>query len=163
MAMCRQKLLLSAMPSKKPLCWKSQPLNNSPKLSWKANVRCSQLRVERTSDSMCCSGKRIIVMCGAGISVSAGIPDFRSPGSGLYANLGKYKLPRPEAMFEIGFFRQNPEPFYQVCVLRLQHRPVSRVTRVRVLLLATQFWSCSSPKVCNSALHHLLRALNSST
>ena len=34
-------------------------------------------------------------MTGAGISVSAGIPDFRSPKTGLYANLQKYNLPSP--------------------------------------------------------------------
>ena len=35
-------------------------------------------------------------MVGAGISVSAGIPDFRSPGTGLYSQLEKYNLPHPQ-------------------------------------------------------------------
>lgn len=51
-------------------------------------------------------------MAGAGISTSAGIPDFRSPVTGLYASLAKYDLPYPEALFDIGFFRENPQPFY---------------------------------------------------
>jgi NAD-dependent deacetylase sirtuin 2 len=60
------------------------------------------------------SGKcqHIIVMCGAGISVSAGIPDFRTPGTGLYDNLQRYDLPHPSAVFELDFFRANPAPFY---------------------------------------------------
>lgn len=54
----------------------------------------------------------IIVMAGAGISTSAGIPDFRSPGTGLYSQLEKYNLPFPEAVFHLEFFRENPKPFF---------------------------------------------------
>ncbi|XP_014218528.1 NAD-dependent protein deacetylase sirtuin-2 isoform X2 [Copidosoma floridanum] len=55
---------------------------------------------------------KIITMAGAGISTSAGIPDFRSPKSGLYHNLEKYNLPHPQAIFELDFFKTNPEPFF---------------------------------------------------
>ena len=55
--------------------------------------------------------KRILVLSGAGVSCSAGIPDFRTPGSGLYDNLEKYNLPYPEAVFDLGFYRSNPQPF----------------------------------------------------
>lgn len=58
--------------------------------------------------------KRIIVMCGAGVSVSAGIPDFRTPGTGLYSQLERYGLPEPEAVFSIGFFKKNPKPFHML-------------------------------------------------
>ncbi|KAJ1566826.1 Sir2 histone deacetylase Hst2, partial [Nowakowskiella sp. JEL0078] len=56
--------------------------------------------------------KKIIVLTGAGISTSAGIPDFRSPGSGIYSNLQKYNLPYPEAIFDIGYFYKRPDPFF---------------------------------------------------
>lgn len=56
--------------------------------------------------------KRIVVLAGAGISTSAGIPDFRSPDTGLYANLARLNLPFAEAVFDISYFRNNPEPFY---------------------------------------------------
>lgn len=55
--------------------------------------------------------KRVVVLTGAGLSVSAGIPDFRSPGSGLYSKLEEYKLPYPEAIFELTYFKKNPKAF----------------------------------------------------
>ncbi|XP_031704544.1 NAD-dependent protein deacetylase sirtuin-3, mitochondrial [Anarrhichthys ocellatus] len=56
--------------------------------------------------------RRVVVMAGAGISTPSGIPDFRSPGSGLYDNLQQYDLPYAEAIFELSFFHQNPNPFF---------------------------------------------------
>jgi len=58
--------------------------------------------------------KKVVVMAGAGISTSCGIPDFRTPGTGLYDNLQKYNLPTPQSVFEIGFFKQNPEAFWEL-------------------------------------------------
>lgn len=43
--------------------------------------------------------------------LGAGIPDFRSPGTGLYDNLQKYDLPYPEAIFEVNYYRKKPDAF----------------------------------------------------
>ena len=56
----------------------------------------------------------MVILSGAGLSVASGIPDFRSPKTGLYAQLKEYDLPFPEAVFDISFYKKNPEPFLKV-------------------------------------------------
>ncbi|XP_075072542.1 NAD-dependent protein deacetylase sirtuin-1 [Mixophyes fleayi] len=58
--------------------------------------------------------KKIMVLTGAGVSVSCGIPDFRSR-DGIYARLAVDfpDLPNPQAMFDIEYFRKDPRPFFK--------------------------------------------------
>ncbi|ORZ02799.1 DHS-like NAD/FAD-binding domain-containing protein [Syncephalastrum racemosum] len=53
----------------------------------------------------------VMIVTGAGVSVSCGIPDFRSE-TGIYSRLEEYCLDDPQQMFDIRYFRETPEIFY---------------------------------------------------
>ncbi|CAK9064639.1 unnamed protein product [Durusdinium trenchii] len=69
-------------------------------------------------EGVVCGGERrparVVVAAGAGLSVVAGIPDFRTPGTGLYDNLEKYGLPTPESVFTLNYFKERPQPFCEL-------------------------------------------------
>lgn len=79
--------------------------------------RRSRLEHIKTIENVCetiAKSKNIIVLTGAGVSVSCGIPDFRSR-DGIYERL-RVEYPEmrdPQSMFDITFFAQDPRPFFQ--------------------------------------------------
>ncbi|MGI8557927.1 MAG: SIR2 family NAD-dependent protein deacylase [Solirubrobacteraceae bacterium] len=53
------------------------------------------------------AARSVVALTGAGISVPSGIPDFRTPGTGLWANVD------PMAVAHIDVFRRDPERFWR--------------------------------------------------
>ena len=51
--------------------------------------------------------RSVVALTGAGISVPSGIPDFRTPGTGLWANVD------PMEVAHIDVFRRDPERFWR--------------------------------------------------
>ena len=96
------------------------------------NVSKSLRRIASLIDE----AKNILILSGAGVSVAAGIPDFRTPGTGLYDNLQKYSLPYAEAVFDIQYYQLNPKPFVQLAAELWPDHHKPTITHSFIALLA---------------------------
>ncbi len=66
----------------------------------------AEARVERLA-ALVEGARSVVALTGAGISVPSGIPDFRTPGTGLWANVD------PMEVAHIDVFRRDPERFWR--------------------------------------------------
>lgn len=76
----------------------------------------ARLTAYRTVESMIDKirdSKNILVITGAGISTSLGIPDFRS-SKGFYSRLGSLGLSDPQDVFDLQYFYEEPSIFYSI-------------------------------------------------
>jgi NAD-dependent deacetylase len=74
----------------------------------------------------------VVALTGAGISVPSGIPDFRSPGTGLWANVD------PMEVAHIDVFRRDPERFWHFYGDRFQTLDSKRPNRAHEALVALE-------------------------
>ncbi len=70
----------------------------------------------------------VVALTGAGISVPSGIPDFRSPGTGLWENVN------PMEVAHIEVFRRDPERFWRFYGSRFQSLELKRPNRAHDVL-----------------------------
>src|SRR2546423_13835525 len=72
--------------------------------------------------------RSVVALTGAGISVPSGIPDLRTPGTGLWANVD------PMEVAHIDAFRRDPERFWAFYGERFQTLEDKRPNRAHEVL-----------------------------
>jgi NAD-dependent deacetylase len=70
----------------------------------------------------------VVALTGAGVSVPSGIPDFRSPGSGMWEHVN------PMEVAHIDAFRRDPESFWSFYAERFQTLEGKRPNRAHEVL-----------------------------
>jgi NAD-dependent deacetylase len=73
--------------------------------SWKEKLMTLVQQIEKAAD-LVAGARYAVALTGAGISTPSGIPDFRSPGSGLWEKVN------PMVVASIFAFRLQPQAFY---------------------------------------------------
>jgi NAD-dependent deacetylase len=71
----------------------------------------------------------VVALTGAGVSVPSGIPDFRTPGTGLWENVD------PMEVAHIDVFRRDPERFWHFYGTRFQSLEAKRPNRAHEVLV----------------------------
>lgn len=95
--------------------------------------------------------RKIVTLSGAGISVASGIPDFRSPGGGMYATLRPELLTATPQQQEA--MRYNPTLVVDWDLFRVNQLPYLEVRRSFILGTATHRWQPTLAHVFILLLH----------
>jgi NAD-dependent deacetylase len=96
-----------------------------------ARARRPSTGAERLAELIRDAGS-VVALTGAGISVPSGIPDFRTPGTGLWANVD------PMEVAHIDAFRRDPARFWHFYGDRFQTLEHKRPNRAHVVLAALE-------------------------
>jgi NAD-dependent deacetylase len=95
------------------------------------STTCATTAATRLAELIAASGS-VVALTGAGISVPSGIPDFRSPGTGLWEKVD------PMEVAHIDVFRRDPERFWQFYGNRFQALEDKRPNRAHAALAALE-------------------------
>lgn len=79
----------------------------------KERIRLPDFNTEEQLLKKIQESNKILIITGAGISTSLGIPDFRS-SKGFYSRLTSLGLSDPQEVFDLEYFRTDPSIFYSI-------------------------------------------------
>ncbi|KAH0292702.1 SIR2-domain-containing protein, partial [Aureobasidium sp. EXF-3399] len=94
--------------------WYYQVLGLSIQRELRKRQKLTEYNTIDDAVSLLQKSKNIMVITGAGISTSLGIPDFRSKNTGFYSQLTARGFESPEDVFDIYNFDSDPTHFYQL-------------------------------------------------